>query len=223
MFKLCRSQVYLTSSRSPFIDTTMRQEQRYVLLLLVLLLLANAPAGYAQDDDSTGLWTIFTDTFDGYLKHSTATRLGELDRFVKIDNRLKLTYSDWLSDNFGVTLTGLAVYDVEKELEVEDEEEYRAYADLREAFVDLTLGDFDMRFGRQQVTWGKTDGFRITDLVNPLDLREFGLADFLDSKIPLWMGKIDSWLFPTYALLKRLMPVPSMRLRQPNFRQASLR
>jgi hypothetical protein len=72
--------------------------------------------------------------------------------------------------------------------------------------VDLTLGDFDLRLGRQQVIWGKTDGFRITDLVNPLDLREFGLADFLDSKIPLWMAKIDWYFSMDYALQCLIIP-----------------
>lgn len=190
----------------------MRQQRLWIINIIGTFILLSASIGYAQDDPP-GIWTRFTDTFDGYVKNSTAIRLEEPDRFVKIDNRLKLTYSDWLSDNVGLTLTGLvvydAVYDVEDDLEVEDEEEYRAYADVREAFIDLTLGDFDMRFGRQHITWGKTDGFRITDLVNPLDLREFGLADFLDSKIPLWMAKIDWYFSMDYAL--QFLVIPDLR------------
>jgi hypothetical protein len=109
-----------------------------------------------------------------------------------------------------VTVKGLflydAVYDVEDELQVEDEDDYRFAATLREAFVDLAFDAVDVRLGKQQVVWGKTDGFRITDLVNPLDLKEFGLADFIDSRIPLWMAKIDYYLTMDFAIQFLVIP-----------------
>ncbi len=45
--------------------------------------------------------------------------------------------------------------------------------DLREAFIDLTFEKFDLRLGKQQIVWGKTDGVRVLDVVNPLDYKEF--------------------------------------------------
>jgi len=40
--------------------------------------------------------------------------------------------------------------------------------------------------GRQQNVWGKADGLKVLDLVNPQDFRELILDDFDDSRIPLW-------------------------------------
>lgn len=178
---------------------------------MCLLSLSFGTAGRAQDDENADtLFMKFKDTFDGYLKNATAVRTDEFDRFVKIENSFELGYSQRLSEMFGVTLKTLAVYDavydVEEDLHVEDEDEYRAYIALREAFVDLTLNKLDVRVGKQQVVWGKTDGFRVLDTVNPLDYKEFVLSDFLDARIPLWMGKIEYYFTTDFSLQALVIP-----------------
>ena len=180
-------------------------------MLVFILFLSLGSMGYAQEEEDTdSLFMKFKDTFDGYLQNATAVLAGELDRFVKIENSFELGYSNRLTDMIGVTLKGLAVYDavydVEKDLEVEDEEDYHAYIDLREAFVDLTFDKMDVRLGKQQVVWGKTDGFRVLDAVNPLDYREFVLNDFLDSRIPLWMAKMEYYFTFEYSLQALIIP-----------------
>ncbi len=63
---------------------------------------------------------------------------------------------------------------------------------LKELYADVNFGDLVFRVGRQTVGWGETDGIRIMDFVNPLDLsREFVLRDpaFEETRIPLWMLK----------------------------------
>jgi len=62
----------------------------------------------------------------------------------------------------------------------------RLEAALRELYVDLRLGEADVRVGKQQIVWGKSDGLKVLDVVNPQDFREFILDDFEDSRIPLW-------------------------------------
>ena len=42
-----------------------------------------------------------------------------------------------------------------------------------------------MRFGKQQVAWGKAIGSKMLDVVNPQDMRELNQLDFEDSRIPL--------------------------------------
>jgi hypothetical protein len=59
--------------------------------------------------------------------------------------------------------------------------------ELREFFVDLELGESYLRMGKQQVVWGQADGIKVLDVVNPQSYSEFILADFDDSRIPLWM------------------------------------
>ncbi|MEO1023422.1 MAG: hypothetical protein AAFW89_12835 [Bacteroidota bacterium] len=44
--------------------------------------------------------------------------------------------------------------------------------DLREAYVDLYLGDWDVRVGKQIFSQGRTNGVFITDILSPLDLSE---------------------------------------------------
>lgn len=170
--------------------------------------------GHAQDDEDTNtLFMEFKDAFDGYLKNATAVRADEFDRFVKIENSFELGYSKRLTDMLGITLKGLAVYDavydVEEDLHVENEKDYRANLDLREAFVDLTFDKLDLRLGKQQVVWGKTDGFRVLDTVNPLNYKEFVLSDFLDARIPLWMGKVEYYFNTDFSL--QALAIPEMQ------------
>ncbi len=193
---------------------TSNKWQHSISLLTALFLLC--VPGLTLAAQFGNLTNEFTTIFDGSVKNATATRLDEADRFVKIENSLELGYSNWLSDTIGVTVKGLflydAVYDVENDLHVADEDEYRLAAKLREGFVDLTFDAVDIRLGKQQVVWGKTDGFRITDLVNPLDLKEFGLADFIDSRIPLWMAKIDYYVATDFAF--QFLVIPELEFTQ---------
>ncbi len=79
---------------------------------------------------------------------------------------------------------------------------------LREAYVDVKFrGGFSLRAGRQQIIWGESDGFRLLDRANALDLSwhfqqelpppSYNLDDL---RIPFWMikglydfGSVGSW------------------------------
>lgn len=62
---------------------------------------------------------------------------------------------------------------------------------LREFYLDATIpfdsgNELAIRFGRQQVVWGRTDLFRVLDIVNPIDFSRNNLYDeFEDSRIPM--------------------------------------
>lgn len=68
---------------------------------------------------------------------------------------------------------------------------------LRELYVDATLlgsGDnqINFRLGKQQVIWGRTDLFRVLDVINPVDYSRNNIYDELeDIRIPMWMLKAD--------------------------------
>jgi hypothetical protein len=54
------------------------------------------------------------------------------------------------------------------------------------------------RIGRQQVVWGRTDLFRVLDVVNPIDFsRENLYAEFEDSRIPQGMVNMEYRVGPT--------------------------
>ncbi|WP_430460920.1 DUF1302 family protein [Thalassolituus sp. LLYu03] len=57
-------------------------------------------------------------------------------------------------------------------------DEMRSDAELRELFFTLSADRFEIRAGKQQQAWGRADYFRIVDVWNPLDLREFLLPYF---------------------------------------------
>ena len=67
----------------------------------------------------------------------------------------------------------------------------RSEAELREFYVERAFGSHRMVLGKQQVVWGQADGFKVLDVVNPQDFREWILEDFEDSRIPVWMAKME--------------------------------
>lgn len=71
----------------------------------------------------------------------------------------------------------------------------RLEVELRELYLDFKLGKSFITIGKQQTVWGKSDGLRVLDVVNPFNYREFIFDDFEDSRIPLWSLKADIPLF----------------------------
>ena len=59
-------------------------------------------------------------------------------------------------------------------------------ADIREAYLDFSAGDWDFRLGRQHIIWGEMVGLFFADVVSAKDLREFVLVDFDYLRIPQW-------------------------------------
>lgn len=81
----------------------------------------------------------------------------------------------------------------------------RLELELRELYVETTVGDTYLTVGKQQVVWGKSDGLKVLDIVNPQDFREFVLDDFDDSRIPLWTVNAE---IPIQDLSLQLLWIP---------------
>ena len=63
---------------------------------------------------------------------------------------------------------------------------------FRELYVDAVVDDFWIRVGKQQIVWGKTDFFRLQDLINPVDFgQHFFFDSFEDIRIPQWMASVQ--------------------------------
>lgn len=59
---------------------------------------------------------------------------------------------------------------------------------LFQAYLDMNIEDLFLRFGRQILSWGETDGFRLMDNINPLDSSFGGFLIPLDERrVPLDM------------------------------------
>lgn len=62
---------------------------------------------------------------------------------------------------------------------------------LFEAYVDLSWETLFIRIGRQNLSWGETDAFRLLDQINPLDASFGGFLVALDDRrVPLDMARI---------------------------------
>lgn len=83
-------------------------------------------------------------------------------------------------------------------------QEFNDRADfIRELYADFDI-NFDngnilsTRLGKQQVIWGRTDLFRVLDVINPVDFSRNNIYDELeDIRIPMWMVRTDYRMGPT--------------------------
>ena len=70
---------------------------------------------------------------------------------------------------------------------------YEWQVDSGEVYLSGPLTDVvDLTVGRKIVNWGRSDTFRIVDVVNPLDNKEPGLVDIEDLRRPRAMIKLDA-------------------------------
>jgi hypothetical protein len=79
----------------------------------------------------------------------------------------------------------------DESLQILDHKKLQHNALFWNAYVDLAKGPLSLRIGRQDLSWGETDGFRLVDMIEPLDNR-FGfplVEDLDDRRIPLWMAR----------------------------------
>lgn len=63
--------------------------------------------------------------------------------------------------------------------------------ELRDLYLAFVTRRGLVRVGKQQIVWGRLDGVKVLDLVNPQDFREFILEDFSESRISLWSAYFD--------------------------------
>ena len=56
---------------------------------------------------------------------------------------------------------------------------------LREVYAYYSDNHWDVRAGRQIITWGVADALRLTDIISPMDYTEFLAQDYDDIRIPV--------------------------------------
>jgi len=125
----------------------------------------------------------------GYLEHQSIYRLDPAD-LTKIRNLMVLSGTGWFTSQISYKVSGRVFHDAVFELTdnfsqtVEDDLEFESQ--LRESYLDISLGSWDVRLGKQQIVWGEAIGLFFADVVNAKDLREFILPDFDFIRIPQW-------------------------------------
>jgi len=138
-------------------------------------------------------------TMHGSLKNESAYFISGEKRWDKIQNRLEVKPEAVLANGWQFRSRALLWYDAAMDVQATRspdlsssiKQHYRTATQLKEAYLLYSGNAFDLRLGQQQIIWGKTDGLRLLDIINPLDLREFILDDFLDSRIGLVAARFN--------------------------------
>ncbi len=77
---------------------------------------------------------------------------------------------------------------------IQDLRSYNTFRDIcRELYLEYTTSLFQVRAGKQIVSWGETSFERTCDIINPVDLRGLlnpGYPDFAELKRGLWMLRL---------------------------------
>lgn len=102
--------------------------------------------------------------------------------------------------------------------------------EIRDLYIEAVHDQGLVRLGKQQIAWGRLDGLKVLDVLNPRNFREFILEDLPESRIGLWSLYVDRALGDWRAELA-VIPDPTghaipgpgawFELRAPRFRYGS--
>jgi hypothetical protein len=148
-------------------------------------------------------------SIDGYFKGSATwntahdkPRPGETDwrGLSKLRSAVQADVVTQPGSRWKLWVSGKLFYDAAYGIRGRDEftdgviDEYEWEAEWHEVYLQGNLSPhLDLKTGRQIVVWGRSDNLRITDVLNPLDLREPGLTDIEDLRLPVAISKLDGY------------------------------
>jgi hypothetical protein len=119
----------------------------------------------------------------------------------RLRTELNLELNAKFSSSWQARISGKGAYDFVYAIKGRDEftdevlDNYEKELELGETYIQGSLTkSLDVKIGRQIVVWGKSDSIRVTDVLNPLDIREPGLTDIEDLRLPVAMSKLDYYI-----------------------------
>jgi len=183
----------------------------YWLPMLVGSLFFITDASYCAD------WTMH-----GGVKNESAYFISGQKRWDTIQNRLELKPEAVFDNGWEFRSRALLWYDAAMDVRTDNntdltpsiKQHYRTATQIKEAYLMYGGDAFDLRIGQQQIVWGKTDGLRMLDVVNPLDMREFILDDFLDSRVGLVAARLNYYPDTEMEQEIELLVIPDARAAQ---------
>jgi hypothetical protein len=156
-------------------------------------------SGFVKNDSAVRLSDGQKDLhgIDTYGLSGTAQGLDSGDYYLCRNTlQLELTYN--LTDLVTLFGTYRGFYDASLDLDKDLEEnfinadaesqmdDFESFQEIRELYVDLVQPNWKIRVGKQQIVWGESDGFRMADIINPLDFSwQYFFPSWEDIRIPL--------------------------------------
>jgi len=135
-----------------------------LLLSTLLLTFLLSPKSKAQSN------------FNGIYKNYHAVQSTGQNEILSARNRVQFQISNSFNrGNFFADSDFVHRYQSEQEVDI----------NLREAYIDLFFSRADLTIGKQKILWGRSNGGFVTDILTPVDLREFLTQDPEDLRIGL--------------------------------------
>ena len=162
------------------------------ILSIIIIGLSLHPA-FAQDEDAFDL------RVKGFVDTYQAVQTDKPNKWMSSRTRVRgeLTIE---KGNVGAFVSANAIYNSI----VKDQSGFS----LREAYGYFSVGNWDIRAGRQIVTWGVADAMRLTDIISPMDFTEYLAQDYDDIRVPV-TGIRVKYIKPSWAAEIIAVPVPS--------------
>lgn len=131
----------------------------------------------------------------GFIQFELARTTPSPEHWSKMRTRADLSSHGKLGNDIkwklGARLDYDAVYGINDFYPADVEKNQRFNAVLRENYIDYSAGNWDFRFGRQNVVWGEMVGLFFADVVSARDMREFILPDFDQLRTPQWAARAE--------------------------------
>lgn len=132
------------------------------------------------------------------ISHYTAPDQYDLKGLSRLRGELDLSADLNLMKSWRAKISGHGFYDLSYSLHGRRHYTNQMLGNYEdEIYLDETwirgslLPDLDLQFGRQIVVWGKSDNLRVTDIINPMDMREPGMTDIEYLRLPVTMTRLD--------------------------------
>jgi len=152
-------------------------------------------------------------------------------RLTRLQAQLALQLDVELPRDFELRIAGRGFRDYAYALEGRDQftaaalDNHESELEFQELWIEgPLLSNLDLKFGRQIVSWGRSDNLRVLDVLNPIDSREPGLINVEDLKLPVTMTRLEyfvgSWSLELLAIHETRFdtgPVPGSDFFPPNF------
>ena len=178
-----------------------KKRGRLITLGLFMSMLFLCFLGIAREASCIGGFDI-----NGFLRLRSAVRTHSPNDVMKMEStfqtQIDKRFTDKLSARVILRYFYDSVFDIDKDhgygavhnarQNLQDTWSLAYHDFVREAFLDYQpRKDTFFRIGKQIVVWGKTDGFRLLDVVNPIDYRDWTIPEWEDKLIPLWMVRAE--------------------------------
>ncbi len=130
----------------------------------------------------------------GFFQNRLAYTYAKPRHWSKFENTLDVSAtgrSGGVAWKLGGQLNYDPIYDLTDFYPSRVRDDQRLQADIREAYVDFNLDDWEFRLGRQHIIWGEMVGLFFADVVSAKDMRELALREFDMVRIPQWAARAE--------------------------------